>query len=453
LTRVNRPNCHILFALGGAAPLLAVASFPAHAQLGAVGGQAGPLIEAPPPLSGRPSPLDARGRAENALIVGDWLLYPTAFAGAIYDTNPSQSARRSRAGVGARLVPSLLAERTDASSRTSLYAMTDARLYAIGDTQGANAVAARLGAIEDFEPAESWVLHGQGDYTRQRDVFTTLGVTHNLSSLNPTGVGIVPTQQPNAYNQLTGTTSVLKRFSNAFVSLGGSAVDIIYDGQSRQNGQSGQNGTVRTPSGVILTATSRGGIWLTPDFYTFVSGSVDTRKWDTAALNSSGFRTLVGIGSDQIGLFQGEIYGGYQQESFDSAAVGTVSGAAYGGRLAYFPLPKLTLRAGADRTIGASLVGTTATAATSSIVTSFLGQVTYALFPEWDWSGRAGYLRAAYNELPRRDNAWTAGATLTYSIWQNLGLSLDYQHLALSSNVPDQGFSREIVTLGVSYKY
>jgi hypothetical protein len=426
-------------------PLLAAATFPVHAQLGAIGGSAGPAIEAPPPQSGRPSPLDERGRAENALIVGDWLLYPNAFAGAIYDTNPSQSGQGSQASAGARLVPSLLAERTDAISRTSLYAMTDARLYATGDTQGI--VAARLGAIEDFEPAESWVLHGQGDYTRQRDLFTTLGVTHDLSSLNPTGVGVVPTQQPNTYNQLTGTTSVLKRFSNAFVSFGGSAVDIIYEGQN------GQNNTVQQPSGIVLTGTGRGGIWITPDFYTFVSGSVDTRKWNTSSLNSSGFRTLVGIGSDQIGLFSGEAYGGYQQENFDSAAVGTVGGSVYGGRLAYYPLPKLTLRAGADRTIGSSLLGTVPATAASSIVTSFLGQITYALFPEWEWSGRAGYVRAAYNETPQRDNGWTAGTTLTYSVWRNFGLTLDYQHVALNSNVPDQGFSRDIVTLGVSYKY
>lgn len=445
--RVDRLTCRVLFALTLGTPFLLGSADPVRAQLGTIGGPTGPGIEGLPPQSGRPSALDERGRGENALVAGDWLLYPTAFAGGIFDTNPAQSVQNPQASGGIRLVPAILAERTADLSKTSLYAMTDARVYAIGETEGVDAVAARLGAIQDYEPATSWVLHGQADYTRQRDVFSTLGVTRNLSSLNPTGVGIVPTQQPTTYNQFTGTGSVLKRFSNAFVSLGGSTVGILYNQPS--------NPVPPPPSGVIFTAVTRGGVWVSPDIYTYVSGAVDKRNWDTSSLNSSGFRTLVGLGSDQIGLFRGEIYGGYQQESFDSGIIGTVGGSAYGGHLEYFPIPKLTLRAAADRTIGATLLGVAPAAAlgTASLVTSVLGQVVYAPFPEWEWSGRGGYVRAAYTDSPRRDNGWTAGVTLTYSVWQSFGLTLDYQHLALNSNVPDQGFTRDIVTFGVSYKY
>jgi hypothetical protein len=54
---------------------------------------------------------------------------------------------------------------------------------------------------------------------------------------------------------------------------------------------------------------------------------------------------------------------------------------------------------------------------------------------------------------PRLDDAWTGGATLTYSLWVNFGITLDYQHIELKSNAPFQSFTREIVTLGATYTY
>jgi hypothetical protein len=53
----------------------------------------------------------------------------------------------------------------------------------------------------------------------------------------------------------------------------------------------------------------------------------------------------------------------------------------------------------------------------------------------------------------RKDDAWTAGGTVTYSVWQNFGLTLDYQRVQLRSNVPLQGFTRDVVTLGGTYRY
>jgi len=53
----------------------------------------------------------------------------------------------------------------------------------------------------------------------------------------------------------------------------------------------------------------------------------------------------------------------------------------------------------------------------------------------------------------RRDDAWTGGATLSYSVWQNFGLTLDYQHVQLNSNVPLQSFTRDVVSVGGNYRY
>jgi hypothetical protein len=213
--------------------------------------------------------------------------------------------------------------------------------------------------------------------------------------------------------------------------------------------------TAPSPNGTTFTGTARGGYWIIPDLYGYLEESLDERDYATNALSSSGYRMVVGVGSDRIGLFRGEVYAGYQAENYDSASVGSAMGPILGARASYFPLPELTINASLDETIGASLLATTPTSpsGTSTKVTTFLAQLNYALAPEWTATGRGGVAMTTYGGNGRRDSALTVGATVTYSVWRSFGLTLDYQHTQLSSNVPQTGFSNDVLSLGASYKY
>src|SRR3954453_5314376 len=61
------------------------------AQVGTIGGPGGPSLSAPPVATGRPSEFAAPGRERTALAIDDWQIYPTAFGGFFYDSNPVQS--------------------------------------------------------------------------------------------------------------------------------------------------------------------------------------------------------------------------------------------------------------------------------------------------------------------------------------------------------------------------
>jgi hypothetical protein len=216
-----------------------------------------------------------------------------------------------------------------------------------------------------------------------------------------------------------------------------------------------------SPNGTTYTGIGRGGFWFTPYLYAYLEGSVDQRRFADDHFNSNGYRTVGGIGTDQIGLFRGEVYGGYQSERHDFAPLGTVNGGVFGGRVYYYPTRELTISASVDESLGVSLLEMVPGAlGTNTRATSALLQATYALAREWAASARFGYIRTDYVDTIRRDDAWTGGATVTYSVWQNFGLTLDYQHVALTSNVPFQGpfltptaFTRDVVTLGGTYKY
>jgi hypothetical protein len=418
----------------------------AIAQLGTVGGVGAPAVEPPPVATGRPDVFVRPGRVENALIAGDWLIYPSAFAGFIFDSNVSQTtAAKSSAGV--RVVPSFLAEANDGISKTTLYGVADGRLYFEQRAGSSDQITVRSGVIEAYQPLPDLRFTGQADFTRQKDLFSTLGVTNSVNILNPTGVGLAPTSSPQSYNQISGSGSVQKNFAGAFAILGVTVVDQMYDKSS---------GVVApSPDGVTYVGTGRGGVWLTPAVYGYLEASGDKRDFATGALSSTGYRIVGGLGTDQIGLLKGEIFGGVQSESFRSAAIGTVTNPVFGGRITYYPLPELTINLSADEAIGATLLAATPTspAGTSTKVTSVLATAGYSIAPEWSATGRAGYIHTDYSGAVRRDDAWTVGGTLGYNFWRNVALTADFQHLELSSNAALASFSRDIVTLGVTYKY
>ena len=90
---------------------------------------------------------------------------------------------------------------------------------------------------------------------------------------------------------------------------------------------------------------------------------------------------------------------------------------------------------------------------TATKVDTYLFTANYALAEQWSANGRAGYITTDYIDSPRRDDSWTLGGTLTYNLGGNLGLTIDYQHIELSSNVPAAGFTRDVVTLGGTWRY
>jgi len=421
---------------------LAFPSVP-RAQLNSLQGPIGVSLVPPPVFTERGNPFARPGLSEPQTVL-DWLVYPSAFAGLSFDSNPQQASAGSASSVGLRLVPSLLAQRQDGIHNTTIYGVVDSSTSF--NRSNADVFSAQTGLTETYLPMPELVVTGQGDFTRQQSAFSNLVTANSLTTLNPTGVGLSPTNGSATYNQFSGAASVQKNFGETFVILGGSAVDLAYD---RGSGAA----AAASPNGATYTGRGRVGTSLMPDLYGYVEGALDTR--DFGALSSSGYRVVSGLGSDGIGLFRGEVFGGYQSESYRSAAIGTVSGLLLGGGVSYYPLPEFAISAGLNEVMGASsLVSTTNSAAgTATRVTSLLGQASYALAREWAASARGGYIHTDYVGSVRRDDALTIGTTFTYTIWRTLGLTFDYQHTELNSNVALQGFSRDMVTIGATYRY
>jgi Putative beta-barrel porin 2 len=109
-----------------------------------------------------------------------------------------------------------------------------------------------------------------------------------------------------------------------FVILGGSIVDIDYDSTAA--------GVTPATDGVTTTGIGRAGFWFTPLLYAYTEGSVDQRHYSSNSLDSSGYRVVGGIGSDNFGLLKGELFGGYQAEDY-SLSLNNFASTVFGGSI------------------------------------------------------------------------------------------------------------------------
>jgi hypothetical protein len=112
------------------------------------------------------------------------------------------------------------------------------------------------------------------------------------------------------------------------------------------------------------------------------------------------------------------------------------------------------LRASLDETLGASTIAAGGVAGVASRITTALLNVGYHGLPRgWETNGRFGFVRTTFVNNPREDNGWLAGANVSYEVWRNLGVTLDYQFKSVASNTAGQSFNQQVVSLGATYKY
>ena len=405
------------------------------------------------------------GEYKPGLPVGAWMLYPSIFVGAIYDTNFDQTASGPQrdSGTSLRVSPRFTGNYDGGIHKTSAYGILDARFF------DANNVAASLGLLHTYEAMQDLIFDFYANYTRQTDIFNSalqfnnnaIGppATPNVSLpviLNP--FGTTPAVNPIAYNQWTGATSVTKTFDQAFVTLRGTAFGIVYDNSDN----------VPAPF-----QTSHDGLsyWLSgrvgynfPTFYLFAQGDGIFQRFDNSVFNTNGYRVIGGVGTnDPSSLFKGEVYGGYQfqdqdqQQNVPAPGIPQDTGnGVFGGRLSYFPTEYWTIIAQID----ANFVGMSTQLAPGvpqgipSRTTTAILQTTYGLSRLWSVGVRGGYTRGDFVGLSGLDNhGWLAGASFNYEIWRNLMLTLDYQYTTVQSDAAFSDYTRNQYTAGLTYRY
>ena len=383
------------------------------------------------------------------MAVGGWLFSPTLFAGATYNSNINQTETGRISGWGERVVPGFTANVANGIYQTNLYGIADLQNYSQSGVSHQTTVDAKAGLTETYFATRDLTLRANVDYTRQADVFGSSAFANANTTLAPTSgapvapVTIAPTANPDRYNQFSGALSADQRLGRGFASLSVNAMSTVFDSNPA---------FVTSRDGTVYTAGARLGYDLTPQVYAFVDPQVDWQRYRYSVRDSNGYRVTGGFGTSAAGLWQGEVYGGYAAEK--NNIIGTYSTGVYGLRIGYSPTKMWTLKASLDEALGAASITTLGTSGVAARVTTGLLSAAYNGLPRgWGATARFGYVQTRYIDVSRSDNGWLAGANVSYEVWRNLSLTVDYQYKSVNSNVVNASFNQQLVSVGASYKY
>ena len=420
---------------------------------------------------------------EYGLAVGSWMIYPSLFAGAVFNDNVYQSSANRRSALGVRLRPSLQAHRDAGLHQTLLYLSADAQFYpgvssrtALTPTPVWNAaptnISARAGLLHVWAPTPDLKVSVSLDYSRQSGLFGTGFGASAPQIYVPTFAAIGVNRFTNQYS---GTLAVEKNLSDRlFVRGAVGAQYIAYSGtQSNIYGALGASAS----DGLSTTASLRVGYWVTPQVYAFVEPSGDLRRYRNGRYDTNGYRVVAGLGSDLVSLFRGEIYGGYMRSMSVCCGLGAISSPAFGARIFYYPTQYLTFTASGDYSIAAAApsynnpwsgtawgagVWSTSLAANSGRTIQARLQADYAFSRFWTAYARVGYAQTRVSQANANSALWSAGAGLSYTFWRNLSATLEYQFSRATNSggatsawwgAASTNYAQSLVSAGLTYRY
>ena len=423
-------------------------------------------------------PLDVGGDGKLATSAGtayaldQWLFYPGLTASTTYSDNLFNSSSAPISALGFELSPSLAAEWTNGIHTTTLHANFDRTTYPTDNDL--NTLNWGGGFTQQYAPLRDLTFSLNGNYAHQtlsnglqNSIPTPVNAPQTTilpdgNTLLPNGVILSPTGVPigqttptlgisngttliNPNDQLTGTLSIDKIFNHGILSLNGSLAQTDYETNSSQDSTSKSFG-------------EHAGAWLGPLFYAYSDGSIATTSISATGPSTS-YRLIGGIGIRQIGLIRGSLYFGHQ----GSWGSETSGGDVYGGRLTYYPTPVWTLNASIDKTINvSSQTGPSQLALTLPVplpvqiplgasvqITSASLSSSYTLSPQWSTSQNIAFSHIN-NIGSSPTDTWSAGTSLSYSMWRNLGLSWQYQYTRVLSNAPSK---QNLATMSANYTF
>jgi hypothetical protein len=369
------------------------------------------------------------GYTAQGVRVGSFVLRPSLTVSETYDSNVFASDTGEVSDFVTEINPNVVFESDWASHSLRLEADLEQSLYASAGS----------------EDATDWTLGASGGVDVLRDTQVRVGLLYGALTVNrggPEEVGSAA--EPTKYKIFDGSIGLTQRINRLSVDVDAGYTDLDFDDTPLIGGGLDENDD-RDRS--VLETAVQVGYQLVGDTIVFLRGTYNERDYDldtpAVAVNrdSDGYEIVAGASFELGSLATGEVFAGYQEQSFDDPSFSPVSGVAYGASVDWYVTPLTTLRFSSDTAIEDTTSG-----GASAFQRQTLGVgVDHEFLRNLVASLDLDYTEEDFAGSVRKDEIYGVAVGIDYLIDQVFSIGVFVGYDERDSSIADLSFSREVV--------
>ena len=255
--------------------------------------------------------------------------------------------------------------------------------------------------------------------------------------------------EPTEYNELTGKVGFYRGLRKLSMKVDGEVTTLNFD-----NGLTAANAVINNDNRDRnqYKSSVRLGYEFMPDYQAFVKGTYNARSYDNTATldrNSDGLEFTVGTSVNLGGKSKGEVFVGYMQQKYDAATLEDIDGISFGANILWNATKLTSVRTSIDR----SIEETSTTTSSGYIATVYSVALEHELMRNVLIGSKIGFATNDYVSLTaieRNDDILMAAAQATYLINRNVGFNVKYTHQDRDSNIANQDYTKNIISIGLT---
>jgi len=371
------------------------------------------------------------GYEERGIRSGPWMFYPSVRAGALYDSNVFATQGNHKSDIAAVENPSLRVTSLSERNPVTIDAYVKSRQFShYSDLDQTDASIRAKGRVE--------ITHDSGILYN----FQAAYLHESIGSLSsPLGAA-----EPTPYAYTHENLTYWKQYKRLTVSFGVRNDNYDFGSTRAQNGttinQDSRDGSIYAGHARVDYAWDAN-----LGLFTAFEGNVrDLKGSPSGSLSSHGYRSLTGINFSLTHLIGGEIGAGYTSQRFDDPTIGTVSGPAFRALLTWSPRRSIDVKLKAEE-ISTEAVETIASGVRAQ---SLMLGVDYEFRRNVVLSAFAGYENDKFFGQDRKDDVYSATASLQYLLNRYSSVALNYKYVNRNSNLPTAVYDKHEIGLDVT---